>query len=194
MDYGLDMLACLWIAELPDGSLAVYRELHESGLIVSQAAHRILALCGNERYERILMPPDLDGRQKDSGKSVLSLFAENGVKGTRADNRRVPGWLAVKELLKPIPSPDGQGVRAKLQIFTSCYTLIRHLPALMRDRRNPTDAGVEPHEVTHICDALRYFALNYSGIGAAHKGKDPLTVWREKAIRKNGKGNVRHRF
>lgn len=39
-DYGLDMLACLWFAVSPDGWIYVYRELHQPGLIVSEAAKK----------------------------------------------------------------------------------------------------------------------------------------------------------
>ncbi len=194
LDYGLDMLACLWIAELPDSSLVVYRELHEKDLIVSEAARRILSLSEGEKYESILLPPDLDGRQKDSGKTVLSLFGENGLKGERADNRRVPGWLAVKELLKPFPAPSGKEMRARLSIFSSCTTLITHLPLLLRDRKNPTDASTTPHEVTHICDALRYFALHYRQRSAAQPKKDPLSLAKQRALRKNGSSGRGNRF
>lgn len=194
MDYGLDMLACVWIAELPTGETVVYRELHESGLIVSEAANRILDCSGDERYECILMPPDLDGRQKDSGKSILTLFAENGVRGMRADNRRVPGWLALKELLKPINRKEGDGKTAALRIFTTCPVLLRHLPMLMHDSKNPSDAATVPHDITHILDALRYFALYHRENKRALKPKDPLAVWREKAMRGSTKTAVRHRF
>jgi len=194
MDYGLDMLACVWVAELQSGELVVYRELHESGLIVSEAAKRILALSHAERYERILMPPDLDGRQKDSGKSILTLFAENGVKGVRADNRRVPGWLALKELLKPVDAPDGSGKTASLRIFSTCTVLLRHLPMLMRDTKNPSDAATVPHDITHISDAIRYFALYYRQVNKPSEMPDPLAVWREKTIRQAGKGGKRNRF
>jgi phage terminase large subunit len=44
LDYGLDMLACYWIALEPEGKAWVYRELYEPGLIISQAARRIREL------------------------------------------------------------------------------------------------------------------------------------------------------
>lgn len=194
LDYGLDMLACVWVAVLTDGSLYVYRELHESGLIVSEAAKRILQMSGKEKYEKILMPPDLDGRQKDSGKSILSLFWEHGVRGMRADNRRVPGWLAIKELLQVRRHPDGTSRVSKLQIFNSCHTLISHLPSLLRDKRNPTDAATEPHYITHICDALRYFALEYTALSHVKPVSDPLTQHKEKAIRSHSGEKRRIRF
>lgn len=43
IDYGLDMLAALWIAQSPDGHSVVYRELYRPGLIISDAAAQMLA-------------------------------------------------------------------------------------------------------------------------------------------------------
>lgn len=159
-DYGLDMLACLWFAISPEGYVFVYRELHESGLIVSEAAKKMREYNLCDRIHTVYMPPDMISRQKDTGRTMEELFRKNGIWGTAADNRRVPGWLAVKELLHTFPGPDGNPT-AKLRIFTNCKTLISHLPALQRDSRNASDASVHPHEITHICDALRYFALSY---------------------------------
>ena len=39
--------------------------------------------------------------------------------------------------------------------------LIRTLPALQHDDKNPNDVATEPHELTHIPDALRYFCTMY---------------------------------
>ena len=41
IDYGLDRLACLWIAVAPDGRSYVYREFCKSNLTISQAAREI---------------------------------------------------------------------------------------------------------------------------------------------------------
>ncbi len=49
-------------------------------------------------------------------------------------------------------------MRAALTVFRCCENLIRTLPSLARDPKNPNDAAVTPHELTHAPDALRYFA------------------------------------
>ena len=60
IDYGLDMLAALWIAQSPDGYSVVYRELYQSGLIISEAAAAIQASePAGERIDCRLAPPDL---------------------------------------------------------------------------------------------------------------------------------------
>lgn len=158
-DYGLDMLAGLWIAVSPKGFAYVYREIYKAGLVVSDAAKEINALetQGENIFVR-LAPPDLWGRTKDSGKSVIEIFGENGLNFCRADNNRKQGWMALREWLKPFKGADNE-LTAKLKIFESCTNLLRTLPLLQYDKRNGTDAANEPHELTHAPDALRYFAV-----------------------------------
>ncbi len=154
IDYGLDRLACLWIAMAPDGSCYVYRELCESDLPIGMAARKILAMTPPEEdIYATLAPPDLWSRGQESGKSKASLFADGGVWLTRTANDRESGWLAIKELL----CTEGGGPR--LRIFSCCRELIRCLPALTVDKLRPTDCSTEPHEITHAPDALRGFAI-----------------------------------
>ncbi|HEX3026406.1 MAG TPA: phage terminase large subunit [Clostridia bacterium] len=157
-DYGLDMLAGLWIAVSAQGRAYVYREIYRSGLVVSDAASEIRSLeRADEEVFLRLAPPDLWGRTKDSGKSVIEIFADNGLYFSRADNNRVQGWMALREWLKPIGNPDGSN-GAKLKIFENCTNLIRTLPLLQFDPKKPNDVADQPHELTHAPDALRYFA------------------------------------
>ena len=152
IDYGLDRLACLWIAVSPDGEPFVYREYCESSLTISAAARAILERTpkGEDIYAT-LAPPDLFGRSQESGKSKATLFSEFGLSFTKTSNDRECGWLAVKELLAA-----GEG---RIKIFTVCTELIKCLPALMRDKIRPTDCATEPHDITHAPDALRGFAI-----------------------------------
>ena len=156
-DYGLDMFACLWIAVDFEGRCYVYREVQQSGLIVSEAARLMQDLT--PPYERIdvtIAPPDMWNRQKDSGKSMAELFMENGVGILKASNNRVQGWMALKEALKPMKSDQD---KPGFLVCESCKGLIRNLPAIQHDEKNPSDCATEPHEITHICDAARYFAV-----------------------------------
>ena len=95
-------------------------------------------------------------RNKDTGKSTADIFAQNGQYLTKADNNRITGWLAVHEWLRVFN--DEQGIpTSKLKIFSNCRNLIRTLPAVQHDEKNPNDVAVEPHELTHMPDAIRYF-------------------------------------
>jgi phage terminase large subunit len=156
-DYGLDMFACIWVAVDFDGRCYVYREVQHPGLIVSEAAKLALDLTPpNEHIEFTIAPPDMWNRQKDSGKSMAELFAENGLGIIRASNSRVQGWMAVKELLKPMTHDED---RPGLVVTQDCAGLTRNLPVIQHDEKNPSDCATQPHEITHICDALRYFCV-----------------------------------
>lgn len=163
IDYGLDMLACYWIAVDSLRNVYVYKELCESDLPISDAARKILETT--EQGENIYMtlaPPDLWGRSQETGRSKSVLFTEAGLSLTKSSNDREAGWLAIKELLRT----DGNG-ESRLHIFSSCVKLIKYLPELLRDPKRPTDTLNEPHEVTHSPDALRYFAVYWTGPASA---------------------------
>ena len=173
IDYGLDRLACLWIAISPEGEIYVYKELCRSDLIISDAAAAILTTDGKDKPYATLAPPDLWSRSQETGKSKATLFWEGGLRLTRAGNDRETGWLAVKELLKI--RADGH---ARLRIFRNCTELIRCLPMLEMDPANPSDTLTEPHAITHAPDALRYFAITHVSPAKEEKRATPF-FWSE---------------
>lgn len=157
IDYGLDMLACYWIAVDFNGKAYVYKELYQSDLIISKAAKRILELTkDDEDIYQTFAPPDLWKRRQETGKSASELFMENGVFLTQASNNRVQGWLNLKEWLDPYKD-EQEIMTADLVIANNCENLIRTLPQLLKDEKDPNDVALEPHELTHAPDAIRYF-------------------------------------
>lgn len=161
IDYGLDMLACVWFGVDDSGRMYVYREVQEPGLVVSEAAKLILALTPpGEDILATAAPPDLWSTQKDSGQTMEALFARHGVPLTRVSSARVAGWIGLKERLRDLP--DGT---PGLVIDESCRGLIENLQALRYSERNPSDCDVKPHAITHICDALRYGGQLFCGGG-----------------------------
>ena len=124
MDYGLDMLAGYWIALDDYGRAYVYRELYESGLIISAAAQKIRTMSNaDEKTYANIAPPDLWNRRQDTGKSAAEIFAENGVPIVRANNDRVQGWYNLKEWLKPCTDEQGKTI-APLRIFSNNHTYL----------------------------------------------------------------------
>lgn len=153
-DYGLDMFACLWVAIDYKGRYYVYREFNESQLIVSHAAQAALwATKPGERIEYTVAPDDIWSTQKDTGKTMAQVFLECGMPLVKANRSRVQGWMALKELLKPME--DGM---PGLLVFRSCKSLIDNIMAIQHDEKNPSDCAKQPHELTHNLDALRYLA------------------------------------
>lgn len=165
VDYGLDMLAALFIS-VKDGRAVVYDEIYESSLIASEAAAKLKAKLPPDAT--VIAPGDLWSRQKDSGTSIAELFAEGGVFFTRLSPQRASGWLALKEWLKM--RDDG---RPGMEITDRCENLVRSMQNICYDEKNPCDAARFPHEVTHATDALRYFASFFTS---------------EEAMRESGKG------
>lgn len=198
IDYGLDMLAAVFAAIAPDGKAYVYDEVYESGLIVSEAAKRILRKAAGVTV--FIAPSDLWSRQKDSGKSIAELFSENGVYLTKIFPDRVQGWLCLKEWLKPYEieseaevetgeKSDGKGSEkakrrdCRMKIARNCTNLIRCLPLLLHDGKIAGDVATKPHEITHAPDALRYFAAYRSAVPT----KEPKDEKREKLIKRLGR-------
>ena len=171
LDYGMDMLAALWVAVDEQGRAVVYKELYEGrdngkgsnkqGHIISEAARRMLEVNGDDDIYTWLAPPDLWNRRQDTGKSAAEIFFENGVALTKTGNDRVAGWLAVREFLALRPDEQG-GTSPGLRIFDTCINLIRTLPAVQHDEKKPEDVANEPHELTHAPDALRGFCTYWS--------------------------------
>ena len=156
IDYGLDCLACLWIAIDERGDYYVYREYAKPDKVISAGAQDILSLSENENILYTVAPDDLWSRSQETAKSKAVLFQESGLTLLKGNRNRESGWLAVKELLS-IKSGE-----SRLKIFSTCTELIECLPALQRDLKKPTDCMTEPHDITHLPDALRYFCLQYT--------------------------------
>ena len=164
MDYGLDMFAVLFIAVDTKGKAYVYNEIHKSNLIVSEARQTLKSIMRQYKYKFIYAPPDLWNRNRDTGKSTAELFLEGGIHLTKASNNRIAGWLNVKEWLKVKKIRHEQTGElyedSDLKIFSNCINLIKYLPQLQHDEKDPNDVATEPHEPTHITDALRYFCVS----------------------------------
>ena len=84
----------------------------------------------------------------------------------RADDRRIPGWRALREYLQVYR--DEQGVdTAKLQIFNTCSNIIRTLPMLIHDPHDPED--VDDHCEDHGPESVRYGIMSRPVAGVDDK-------------------------
>jgi phage terminase large subunit len=162
LDYGLDMLACYWIAIDYQGKAYVYKELHESNHIVSQAAKRILDMTlPDEVIYQNIAPPDLWNRNRDTGNSTAKIFQDHGIYLMQASNEFEQGCLDMKEWIYPYDTQDEQTgdiiKTANLKIFNNCINLINSLSSIQKDEKNPNVYAKQPHNLTHSVDSLRYF-------------------------------------
>lgn len=155
IDYGLDCLACVWVAVNSVGECFVYREYAESNKVISVGAGEINELT-SESVKLTYAPPDLWGRSQESGKCRADIFRQAGMSLVKSNNDRISGWLCIKEMLKKNAQGD-----VKLHVFNTCNELIRCLTSLQYDKANPSDCATTPHNITHLPDALRYFAIQH---------------------------------
>lgn len=160
-DYGLDKLACYWVACDYQNTFYVYKELYESNLIVSEAGRKINEMT-DEKIYLDLIPPDLYNKNSQTGKSAADIFyKESGHILTKANNDRPNGWLAVKEMLALKKNMFGD-YKPQIYIFDNCVNLIRCMPELVYNPKKPNDCATEPHEITHAPDAIRYLCASWT--------------------------------
>lgn len=187
IDYGLDCLACLWVAVDERGDYYIYREYAESDKVISAGASDITELSEEEDIIYTVAPDDLWSRSQETAKSKADIFREHGLPLLKGNRNRETGWLAVKELLTV---KNGE---SRLKIFSNCTELIECLPALQRDAKKPTDCMTEPHNITHLPDALRYFCLQYVYPTATTKPeKTDIDRYKDRVL--NGRNKSRKRY
>lgn len=158
------MFAVLFHAVDTKGHDYIYNEIHESNLIVSEAAKLLKSYPDIDKIKYFYAPPDLWNRRNDTGKSAAEIFYENGIELTKCSADRINGWLAVKEWIRPYETLDEQTgekiTSANLKVFSNCLNLIKCLPSVQHDEKNVNDVATDPHELTHITDSLRYFCIS----------------------------------
>lgn len=192
IDYGLDALACLYIAVDPQDTAYVIGEVYAHSLIISDAAKAIKDSEVREQRYTTYAPPDLWSRTKDTGRTIEETFSQNGVTLTKSNNARVPGWLQVHERLKLITGVDGE-LTAKLKIFSSCRNLIRCISTIKTDERDCNDVATEPHELTHLPDSLRYWCVMHTlapkELDSLDYEQRELANYKASRFRANGSGS-----
>ena len=166
------MFACFWWAVDEDGRCWCVRELEEKGLIVQEAAAKMLEhTLPNEKISMTYAPPDMWSRQKDSGRTMAELFMQNGVAIVKSDNNRVQGHMLIKDMLAPIPLtdpfvkglfPEGEAPDKLpgLMFFDTIGQAFSDLKDIQADEKNPNDCAKTPHEITHTVDGIRYFCVS----------------------------------
>ena len=192
IDYGLDCLACVWVAVDELNNYYVYREYGEPDRIISDGAKDIIELSKGEYIQYTVAPSDIWARSQETAKSKADIFRENGLPLIKGNNNRETGWLALKDLLK-VYETDENKRESRLKIFSSCVQLIEYLPSLQRDAKKPTDCMTEPHNITHLPDALRYFAVQYIYPSAPAKPeKTDIDKYKDRVL--NGRNKSRKRY
>jgi hypothetical protein len=156
IDYGYaSESACIWGAVDPsDGTLIIYRELYQKGLLGTELASLITNM---ELEDPFSVQGVLDtacwSRTGTTGPTIGETLQRAGHKLRRADKNRIQGKIQIHEYLKVM-----QSGRPRIQILNTCPNLIRELQSIPLDKRNPED--VDTHAPDHAYDALRYLIMS----------------------------------
>lgn len=166
VDWGFrpDPAVCLWFAVNPQGEHYCYREM-----VVNETLPRDFARIVNERsegevIEHTIADPSIFATSTSSGVSIAFQLAEGDLIVGKADNRRVDGWLRVREYLN---TKKGE---PKLKFFNTCMKTVKTFPGLMHDDRHPED--VAPGKWDHGQDCTRYHLM--TSFGAPEEIKEKL--------------------
>lgn len=163
IDYGLDCAACVWAAFDDLGNCFIYKEYAEPNKVISDASRDIIERTAGDDILVTFAPFDMWGRSRESGATQAELFARSGLPFCEVRQSREAGWLNLHEWMRVV---NGQ---SKFHIFNTCTGLIKCIPALMHDDKHPTDVSTEPHDITHLPDALRYLMA-----GRPQAGQQPV--------------------
>lgn len=162
VDYGFaDPFAALWMVKLGSGLIVIYRELYSTELTPEQQARLILENTTEAEWESgisVVMDPAMWGRRdasapKTGNPNIPPVSSPAHTYQTvlnrtplRANNDRLTGWAMLDEKLRV--HDDGW---PRLVVYDWCRDLIRTLPALERDKKNPDNVSQTPKQEDHLC-------------------------------------------
>jgi len=163
-DYGYTApSAVYWMAQLYDGRVICYRELYVTKHTYRQLATRILAMTPEWELEEIgsniFADPAIFKKNESTWTSAEDDMIEVGLYISRADNVRVAGWNTVREGFQLFQNPNTGIVSARVLITKNCSNLIRTLPMMIHDARNPEDLDSSLED--HASDAFRYWLREF---------------------------------
>lgn len=156
---------CGWVAQLPDGTAIVFKEWVFKQLIPEQVAKGIKERSKGMNIRMTLGDPMM--WQERTGESIAETLARNGVSMIPANNDRENGWMRLHSWLSTVYD-DGTGQRPRLQFLAPQEAgtglgvpyMIRTLPSLQTDPKQPSDITEGPSVEDHAADGLRYWASN----------------------------------
>lgn len=158
MDYG-NKNSVLWYAQDPmSDRIYIYREYRTEEFVdIGTKSKYIKQFEAGESVSYGLADPAIWNGQGDhrTGKSVAQMFIDEGVNWMPANNDRRAGLAVVHDKLAI--AKDGL---PRLQVFSSCLSLIKTLPSLPYDIHKVDDVDTKADD--HDYDSLRYGLMNFT--------------------------------
>lgn len=166
----------------PKGALVCYREWYgvktnpngyEPNVGIKLTAEQLAEgiLSRENKGETTYGVIDPSAKAEDGGPSIDERMGLKGVYSQAADNRRIAkmgaigGWDQVRQRLL------GEDGRPMLYIFSTCTHLIRTLPIMQHDEKNPEDMDSDGED--HAVDALRYGCMSRPWTGSKPRALEP---------------------
>lgn len=147
--------SCHWYALSPEGRVYAYREHYESAMDLDQHADEIKSASEDvegvgEPYKYTVIDSAAFAKAGYS-ETAAEIFERHGVTGLLpAAKERLVGWNDMHQYLRyDVHTPP------KLQVFSTCYNMIRTIPLLQHDELHPEDVDTRGED--HAADELRYF-------------------------------------
>lgn len=154
VDYGRSApFCCLWFAIDGDYNIYVYKESYQAGLNAVDQADLINEMTNSDEKIEYTVLDSACWIPNQHGESIADTYSSRGVHCEQASKNRLNGKDRVHAWLKVHEMEDGKRL-SKLKVFDSCRHVIRTLPALPVDMRNPEDVDTDAED--HAYDALRY--------------------------------------
>lgn len=196
-----------WYAIDHDGRLYCYRELYGWGgkpdvgtkETPAEVAAKIIEAEQGEKITYAVADDAIFGGQQDNSKSIAEQFADafgsqaqHWHKVGKGPKSRVQGKLEVHHRLRVPKGPDGKptGEKPMVQVFNTCVHLIRTLPNLILDEKNPED--VDTTQEDHIYDEFRYAMMSRPMVTPLPK-KEKTIIEKHKERLQRGHDNRRFR-
>lgn len=154
-DWGYASPACLLLGAVDqDRRIHIFREMYVERHTAADQAR--IFRSWNIKPDYIAADPSI-WRDTGVGKPISRQLMEAGMLPLRkANNDRIAGWNALRELLALDPDTGLPG----LVIMSHCENLIRELSDLPRDKKKPEDADTRAPD--HAVDSCRYLTMSRS--------------------------------
>lgn len=152
MDYGNKNSVGWFTLDPIEDRIYMYREYRTEDFVdIPTKSNLIKQFEGGENVSYGLADPSIWNGQGDhnTGKSVATMFSNEGITWMPANNDRKAGLAVVHDYLSI--AKDG---KPKLQFFSTCTSIIRTLPSLPYDKFKVDDVDTKADD--HDYDMLRY--------------------------------------
>jgi len=162
-DYGFSAPSAIYFCAYDSAynQYHVRKEIWRKGMTYQALAEEIVAINnrdGKYKARDVVFDPAIWAKKDSpqSGAYIMDrVFRRNKsdiLRLHKGDNTRIVGWNRVREVLKTF---DHDGVKkGYLQVHESCPNLIRTMPELVHDEKNPEDVCKADDD--HGADSLRY--------------------------------------